>query len=139
MANILVVQDVEENIVDIKLSLEPGGHQLLIAHTVESAMTLLKATSFDLLICGVHLQNSTVFDLLKFVKNDPERRSMPYVFFCTSTKDIAKYVSETVRSTAMLLGADKYITQEVFDARLFRAEIESLIPGSREPVEIRRI
>jgi len=138
MANILVVQDVEENIVDIKLSLEPG-HQLLIAHSVENAQTLLKAATFDLIICGVHLKNGTVFDLLKFVKDDPERRTIPFVFFCTSTQDIAKYVSETVRNTAMLLGADKYITVEVFDAKLFRAEIESLIPGSAEPVEKRQV
>lgn len=136
MANILVVQDVEENIVDIKKSLEPGGHQLLIAHEVDGAQALLKAATFDLIICGVHLQNSTVFDLLKFVKGDPERRSIPFVFFCCSPHEIAKYVSKTVRSTAILLGADKYITHEVFDAELFREEIESLLPGTKkkEPV-----
>lgn len=132
MANILVVQDVEANIADIKLSLEPAGHQLLIARSVDGAVTLLNAASFDLLICGVHLQKSSVFELLKFVKDDPKRRSMPFIFFCCSPQDIAKYVSETVRKIAMLLGADKYITYETFDAKQFLTEIELLLPDTRK-------
>lgn len=127
MANILVVQDEEQNSVDIKSSLDPDRHQILIAKSVDGAKTLLTAASFDLLICGAHLNSGTVFDLLKFVKSDPDRRTISFVCLCTRPTSMAKSIDETVRATAMLLGADKYITQEVFDAEQFRTEIESLL------------
>jgi CheY-like chemotaxis protein len=134
MANILVVQDVEQIIDDMKLSLGAGAHQLLIARSVDNAITLLNATSFDMVISSVCLSNSSAFDLLKFVKGDAERRSIPFVFFCCNPSELAKSVSETMRSTAMLLGADKFIMQDVFQAEEFRAEIESLLPVIRQPV-----
>jgi CheY-like chemotaxis protein len=127
MARILVVQDVPANIVDLKMSLEPRGHELFVAESIESAKTLLRASLFDMVICGVHLENGTVFDLLKYVKENPDRRMMPFIFFCCSPKEIARYVSDTVRSTAFLLGADKYITQETFDAPGLCREIESML------------
>jgi|AGTN01.2.fsa_nt_gi hypothetical protein len=37
MAKILVVQDVPENIINLKGSLEPHGHELFIAKSEESA------------------------------------------------------------------------------------------------------
>ncbi|MBC7998593.1 MAG: hypothetical protein IAF58_11650 [Leptolyngbya sp.] len=134
MANILVVQDVEENILEMKLSLEQSGHNLFVSHSVDSAITLLNATSFDLLICAVYLKSSNVFDLLKFVKSDPERRHLTFVFFCCSPKDIAEYASRTIRNTAIILGANKYITHAEFDAIRFRTEIESLLPDAKQTI-----
>lgn len=128
MANILVVQDVGQNDVDIKPSLESAGHQILIAKNVESAKTLLEAASFDLVICGAHLNNGTAFDLLNFVKRAPDRQTIPFLLFCCNPTDLAKSINESVRSTAMLLGADKYITQDAFSAEQFWTEIESLLP-----------
>src|SRR5687768_3692455 len=119
MANILVVQDVDQTSVDIKLSLEPHGHQILIAKDVASAKTLLQAACFDLLICSAHLNNGTVFDLLNFVKSDPNRRSIPFVCFSCNPTDLAKTLDESVRTTATLLGADKYIAQDKFEPQKF--------------------
>lgn len=137
MANILVVQDVEVNISDIQQSLEPAGHQILVARSVDAAKILLNAATFDLLICGVHLEHGTVFDLLKFVKSEQKMQSLPVVFFCCSPKEIAKHVSESVRKTALLLGAEKYITQEEFDSEQFRIEIESLLPVPKHAIQER--
>lgn len=134
MANILVVQDVGQNTVDIKSSLEADGHQILIAKNVEGAKMLLEAASFDLVICGAHQNNGTVFDLLKFVKSNQDRRTMPFVLFCFNPTDLAKSVDESMRTTARILGADKYLRQDVFNAELFRTEIESLLRGTRQAV-----
>src|ERR1700677_113186 len=119
MANILVVQDVDQNTVGIKSSLEASGHQILIAKNVEGAKMLLEAASFDLVICGAHQNNGTVFDLLKFVKSDQNRRHIPFLLFCLNPTELAKSVDESMRTTARLLGADKYVTQDVFNAELF--------------------
>jgi CheY-like chemotaxis protein len=137
MANILVVQNAAENTGEIKQSLEPGGNQILTAQSVDSAKALLKAASFDLVICAAYLDNGTgagtgtetMFDLLDFVKRDPDRRTTPFVVLCCSQSDVAKAVDGRLRSSAMLLGADKCITQEVFNAGQFRIEIDSFLQG----------
>ena len=134
MANILVVQDEGQNAVDIKPCLEPGGHQILIAKNVEGAKILLEAASFDVVICGAHLNNGTAFDLLKFIKSDQNRRTILFLILCCNPTDLAKSVDESMRTTAMLLGADKYITQDEFNAELFRTEIESLLSGTHQPI-----
>jgi CheY-like chemotaxis protein len=135
MANILVVQDVEQDKLDIKSSLEAGGHQILITKNVEGAKMLLQAASFDLVICGAHQNNGTVFDLLKFVKNDQNRRTIPFLLFCFNPTDLARSIEDSVRTTAKLLGADKYITQDIFNAEMFRTEIESSMLGTHQPVQ----
>lgn len=127
----MVVEEGKRTIDDVKTALDTGGHQLLIAKSVEGAITLLNAASFDLVICGVHLDNGTVFDLLKFVKSDPGQRPVPFACFCDRDSDLAKSVDDTARMTAMLLGADKYVTKEAFNAEQFRVEIEVLVKDYR--------
>lgn len=130
MANILVVDDGEQNLANIKLSLHPAGHQILIAKSVDAAKTLLQAASFDLLICGVHLSNGTVFELLNFVKHDPDFRKIPFACFCGKQTDLAKSLDNSMRSAARLLGADRYISHTTFDAEQFQIDIASLLgPG----------
>jgi response regulator RpfG family c-di-GMP phosphodiesterase len=127
MPNILAVQDEGESNVDLKPGLESAGHQVLTAKSVEGAKALLQAASFDLVICGAHLNNGMAFDLLKFVKCDPNVRHIPFLLFCSNPTDLAKSVNESMRSTAMLLGADKYTMQNAFSAEQLRIEIESLL------------
>lgn len=132
MANILVVQDHGQLAIELKQCLAPPDtnmHQVIITSNINSAKILLDTASFDLVICGAHLRNGTVFELLNFVKDDPKKRLIPFVCFCCIQSELARTLNDSVRNTAMLLGADKYITQERFDAELFRDEIDSLIPA----------
>jgi CheY-like chemotaxis protein len=133
MGNILVVENEAQNIVAIKTFLESGGHQILFAKSADGAKILMQAASFDLLICSAHLNSGTVFDLLKFVKSDPDRRATLFVCLCVSPTDLAKSVDGIMQATALLLGADKYIMQDVFDAEQFRTQLESLLPMHQRP------
>ncbi|MBU6455672.1 MAG: hypothetical protein KGS72_28125 [Cyanobacteria bacterium REEB67] len=88
------------------------------------------------LLISAYLSNGTVFDLLDYVKKDPNRRKMPFVNFSCSEIDLAKSVDGSLRSTAMLLGADKCISQEVFNAAELRSEIESVLLGRNKAVKM---
>lgn len=127
MSNILLVDDSEEEIKGIKLSLRLGRHQVLVAKNVDEAKALLYGNTFDLIICGVRLNRGTIFDLLSFLNNEPDRRQLPFVCFSCSPTDLGKSVDESLRKTAMLLGATSYITHASFDPSKFRSEIESLL------------
>lgn len=47
--------------------------------------------------------------------------------FCGTLTDLAKSMEDTVRSTAKLLGADGYLSQDPFDAEQFQTAVQSLL------------
>lgn len=64
MARILVLQEMEQNIVNIKKALVPRGHELIIVHRELEALQKLQTEKIDLIIAAVYLENSDVFDFL---------------------------------------------------------------------------
>jgi len=110
-------------------SLEPIGNVLFKASKFQDAMDILRYREVDLIIGDVHLQNGgSIFDFLRWVKGDPHTRKVPFVCFSTEPVEVAKYLSDGVRTAARALGAARYITMEEFDSAAFRAEIEWLLP-----------
>lgn len=137
MAVILIMQEIVKNVIDIELSLAPSQHELILSWNVNDALAVLRQRNIDMVICAVHLQSGCVFDLLRFVKVDPVRRQTKFVFFCQDPGEIARFVNSSVKATAMILGADKYIVTTKFDADRFRAEIDSLFSaGGPENTEM---
>ena len=57
--------------------------------------------------------------------------AVPFVCFSTEPAEVAKYLSDGVRTAARALGAARYITMENFDKAAFLAEIEWLLPQDR--------
>ncbi len=113
-------------------SLEHFGYKILKAHNFATAMDILKQREVDLIIGDVHLQNGgSIFDFMRWVRGDPHMQGIPFVCFSNEPVEVAKYLSDGVRTAARALGASRYITMEKFDAVLFRNEIEWLLPRDR--------
>src|ERR1700691_5677643 len=131
-ARILVTMEHPEAMKLISDSLEHFGHCVTKSATFHEAMEILRRANFDMIICDVHLQNGgSVFDFLRWTKGDPHMRAVPFVCFSAEPPEIGKYLKDGVRTAARALGAAKYITMEHFEARLFRQEIEWLLPLDR--------
>ncbi len=62
MSRILVLQEMEQNIINIKEALLPRGHELVCVTHELKALELLEREPFDIIICAVYLQESDVFD-----------------------------------------------------------------------------
>jgi hypothetical protein len=68
------------------------------------------------------------FYFLRWVKGDPHMREIPFVCFSAEPPEIGKYLADGVRTAARALGAARYISMEHFNGKLFRQEIEWLLP-----------
>lgn len=131
-AQILVLVEHTEPMIQIAESLEKFGHKVLQAHNFADAMDILKQREVDLIIGDVHLQNGgSIFDFMRWVRGDPHMQGIPFVCYSSEPVEVAKYLSDGVRTAARALGAARYITMEKFDAVAFRNEIEWLLPRDR--------
>lgn len=130
MSVILMVQEIEANVEEIEIALAPLGHELLLAWSVPEAILLVAEHQIDMVICAVHLETGSVFDLLKHIKSSTILRPIKFVFFCQDPDEIALFVNNSVKATAMILGADKYMVAIHLDPEELRTEIESLLEST---------
>lgn len=127
MARILILQEMEKNIDNLKEALEPHGHTLFIKHRELEALETLKYEEVDLIIAAVYLRESDVFDFLKAVKAQEGTRNIPFVFYCSAVSTFAKSVRGGLKIAARAMGADLYVTMEEFDADELCRQIEECL------------
>jgi hypothetical protein len=127
----------------IKKGLEAAGHDVAIVDCFSKAKTLLESRCgtangqqvCDLIISEVHLGNGgSVFDFLKWVKDDPRLNAIPFVLLSLEPSDLAKYLSDGLRVAARFLGAATYISMDTFDAVLLNEELSIFLPQNAAEV-----
>ena len=129
MARVLVLQEKVDNIHNIEAALPDCE----IVHTVMIEQAIPKLLNpkeqFDLIISAVHLENDgSVFDLLKVAKGNPATSKVPFIFYCSRSSKFARSVRDGLQIAARALGADKYITMEIFDVYKLREEFVEFVP-----------
>ena len=132
VTRIIALLETLEHSEEINESLEGAKCEVEVVTTFAKAKAFLQGRSCDLIISDVHLENGgSVFDFLKWVKKEPRLRAIPFVLFGLERTEMAKYLSDGVRTSARFLGAAKYISMAKFDRATFRSEIEWLLPNDR--------
>ncbi len=129
MALILALLEHSEQHAQVRASLEQAGHEVLVVDSFARAKKVLRVHSFDLIISDAHLENGgSVFDFLRWVKDDPASNQTPFVLFSMKPSPLAKYLADGVLTTARVFGAAKYIIMTPFDAAAFTQEIAEVLP-----------
>ena len=108
----LVVDNSHENLDFARAALEPTGHGVITALSVDAALEIAHSTPSDLILSDIHLPKRTGFDLLAEVKGDPALRAIPFVFL-TST------IGPTATRSA--LGADRFLHRPIEPPALIAA------------------
>jgi CheY-like chemotaxis protein len=72
------------------------------------AQTLLVA-HVDLIICGIHFDDSRMFDLLRYCKSTPETKSIPFLCLRGMRGALHDTLSESVEISTRLLGAVGFV------------------------------
>jgi len=137
-ALVLGLMEESENSDQVIASLKQSGDAVHAVDSFPKALEIFsKPVKFDLIISDVHLQNGgTVFDFLKWVRRNPETKDVPFVLFSFRPAPVARYLDDSLRTTARLLGATKYITMDAFDDKEFCKQIDSLLPQSENILEL---
>jgi hypothetical protein len=62
-------------------------------------------------------------------KGNPSTSHIPFVFYCARSTKFARSVRDGLQIAARALGADKYITMEIYDVNELRAEFAEYLPN----------
>jgi CheY-like chemotaxis protein len=135
ISRVLVLQEKPENIRNIQEALPDC--ETVVVRTVDKAFDCLNQGVYHLIISAVHLEyDGSVFDFLKLAKGHPSTRDVPFVFYCSQSSTFARSVRDGLQIAARALGAEKYITMEMFDVDDLRAEfLDYLKPSGKSLVE----
>lgn len=132
MAKILILQEEPGALQALRKSLQPH-HDLLFAKNVGKATEILATQDIALIVSMVHLEETSMFDFLKSIKQDEKLCRIPFICFCGKRTPIAEELNAVLKKSAELLGADKYLNLEHFcsgehcDYNKLRNEIESCL------------
>ncbi|MEN6621279.1 MAG: response regulator, partial [Smithella sp.] len=78
---ILLINREKKFLETIQKSLTDAGYSVLTSTTMSSAVNLLSNNAVALVICDSELKDFSGYDLLRFVKNNPNLEKIPFVFF----------------------------------------------------------
>jgi hypothetical protein len=122
--------------IDGRLSAIVKPHAPTFVRTLEEAKRELDRDGYDLIIIGVHFDESRMFDLLREVRADERYQAKPVV--CVASQRFDRPINvERLAIATRALGADAFIDfathddQETGDAAI-RGVVERLL-GDQEP------
>lgn len=64
---------------------------------------------FDLIVCGLHFDDSRMFDLLRHAKSNPRTRSIPFVVVKASDGELSPTLQQGIEIACAALGADCFV------------------------------
>jgi two-component system cell cycle response regulator len=104
---ILIVDDVAANSEVVRAALEPFGHRVVEARSMDAAVRTAKAGLPDLVLADVHMPDGTGYDLIKAFKADPDLAVVPFIFLSST------YWHELDRARGIALGAEKFLLRPI--------------------------
>lgn len=113
MSRILVVRGTE-TFSPVRKCLEEQ-HELYFANDIETAVGVLRQldTNIDLVIGNVY-EEVDLFELITQVKRDVALRAVPFLCLSHERSIKASKFDQTLERAALLCGADKYLSMDLF-------------------------
>ena len=105
-------------------------HDVTVVRKISDALTALAEpnSSFDIIICGVHLMNESMFDFLLKVKVDADSKHIPFVCFRAGDAQSPGGFDSQLEETSRILGASAYIAiKDISDPAGLRNSVEQLL------------
>jgi CheY-like chemotaxis protein len=125
---ILLIDDVEENRVILKLRLEKEGFVVITARNGEEGLQELEKEKFNLIFLDINMPVMDGHTFLKMVKADPRYAKIPIIII--TALDETGAVIKTMRA-----GACGYLTKP-FNMDQIRAQLDFCLRGEIPPEQI---
>lgn len=85
------------------------GHHVIAAETLQEAQTALSRQRFDLVIAGVHFDDSRAIELLKYLREESNQKDTSFVFVRTRSSAFAESLKLTMKSLQKCYEFDGYV------------------------------
>lgn len=92
------------------------GHEFTTASTMEEAVCKLWQEPFDLIVVGLHFDESRMFELLPLTKTHKNAET-PIICFCMRDTAITRIMHRSIELTSKVFGAWMYIDQHEYTDR----------------------
>jgi len=126
----LLFVDSVENVELLKDACKDAGYQVVGARTLDEAWAFLDGEDHaDVIICAAHLEEESMFDLLKSVRASAVHRKSMFLILSLAPSAIGERLDRSTAKAGMMLGADLYAIMPVFDPHELVALIKQLQPA----------
>ncbi|MFP4445433.1 MAG: response regulator [Desulfosudaceae bacterium] len=122
---ILVVDDEEDILELVRVSLEREGYRVLCAGSGEEALRRARSEMPDMMVLDIMMPGMDGLEVARRIKNTPETRAMAIIVLSARGEE-----SDII--TGLELGADDYVTKP-FSARILIARIRSVFRRRQQP------
>lgn len=83
--------------------------ELIPCTTLDTARTALRKQAIDLIIAGIHFDESRMFDLLRYVQADPATNAIPVLCVKVLDDQIASTFLQAAAIASQALGAHDFV------------------------------
>jgi hypothetical protein len=125
---------VRENDVQLTESFLAGDYQLVYSHTLEAAKAALQ-DGIDVVVCGVHFDSGSVFNLLQYVRSSPVHGKLPFFVMLDISRrySYSPAIIHGLKTAARALGATGFTDLGALVEKFGREEaVEILRRGIRD-------
>lgn len=109
------------------------GFSLQTAVSFSQAIEIISVSKFDLILTGVHFDDSRGVEFLKKVRETKRHKRTPFVFIRTRPSVIREQLRKTINALDKVLDVTGYIETDLLeeDSEKIRAAILSAVSGRR--------
>lgn len=121
------------------------GHKCVVVTTMKRATEELDGQSFDLIVAGLHFDDSQMFELIRTVRRMSPNEVKPIICFCSKVTRMTQLMHESLEFATNVLGAWMYLDEHSYnvyqdpDAELRRVMERCLTEESRKEIQKRRL
>jgi PleD family two-component response regulator len=125
--SILILADEQVGVQHLQDALQ-HIHSITWTKTIAEALKHLEESRFEVIICGTHLVDESMFDFLSQVKRKAQIKSLPFICFRAGGSAIARDTDAALQYASELLGASDYIVcSTITRPETLRNRIESVM------------
>jgi CheY-like chemotaxis protein len=125
----ILIMDSVEHTDQLKAACKDAGHSVVAAKTIKEAFAFLDGNDHaDVIVCGAFLEDESLFDFLKRLREDPIHKHSMFMILALAPGPIGVRLKHTVEIAGKQFGADAFVSMPVFDAAQLIAEIKRLLP-----------
>lgn len=121
---VLAVDNIPASLELLRSVLTPHGYQVIGARKVSTALSRARRRPPDLILCDLHMPDSSGFALLEQLKADPALRAIPLIFLTAVPPD------ESEHAYGLALGARRFLVRPL-KPLVILSEVQSLLPPGR--------
>ena len=120
MANILVVDDIDDNVFLLTIILEKLGHKVFPAYNGHDALNIASAERLDLVILDVMMPEMSGLEVATHLKGNDATRHIPIILLTAKKGDVKDIVE------GLAAGANEYLTKPFHETELV-ARVNSML------------